>query len=443
MTESRTKPVDVLVVGAGLAGVSAACRLAESGLQVRLVDQALSLGGAVLRQAQQGTDRRLQGVHQAAWQALMNRLHQAGDRVEVSLGLAFSGFDNSGAAMLVHAQQVSHEWLHPQAVVLATGATERVRPRTGWTLPGVMTAGALQILMKTSLRAPQKRVVIAGSGPLLLAVGAQLTKLGQAPLALIEESNPLQHWMKSAALPWAYWREGVAYLFTLIKAGVPIHFGHQVTRIAQGDAGLKLTVQGKSQTLHLETDLVALHDGIMPNSYGMRPEGKLIWRVAGDCALGLGARASAAHGERVALDIIGLLAPLSVSTAATAARIRQLDKAIETENNAQRLIKGIYQSDEAAALRALPSDTVICRCENKTLADLQALGPNPTQREIRLVGRFAMGSCQGRFCSEWVGALSCQSLQPQVKPLVGARWPSKPISIRALTTPSPEDKRGQ
>ena len=441
MTKSVAAQWDVLVVGGGLAGISAVCRLAESGLKVRLVEQALSLGGSVLRQAVQGSDERLKGVHEPAWRTLMARLRCLRDRVDISLGVAFSGFDSTGSVVVVHTQAATHERLDPKAVILATGATERVRPRLGWESPGVMTVGALQIMMKTSLRAPQKRVLVAGSGPLLLAVGAQLTRMGQPPVAVVEAAHPFRHLIKSAQLPWRYWQEGAGYLATLLKAGVPIYQGHEVTRIGMTDeSGLQVTLERQGKNFHLATDYVALHDGIQPNNYGMRPDGQPLWHVAGDCSLALGARAAAMHGELVALDIIQQLSAHGAHSSQIKAQEDGLRQAIKKEEKAQKLLREIYQVDEAPALNALSPDTVICRCEHKTLRDLRALGPDATNREIRLLGRFAMGACQGRFCSEWLNVIRGKTQTPEGLQLMGKHWPAKPISIQALVQEASENK---
>ncbi|MFZ2102409.1 MAG: oxidase, partial [Oricola sp.] len=103
---------------------------------------------------------------------------------------------------------------------------------------------------------------------------------------------------------------------------------------------------------------------------------------------------------------------------------------LEKERAAQRRLARIYANDGAARLAALPAETVICRCENKTLGDLQALGAAPTDRELRLTGRFAMGRCQGRFCAEWVRALA--GLQSDATQIGAMRLPVRPIAIADL-----------
>jgi len=420
----------VLVVGAGLAGMGAACALADMGLRVRLVEQAPVLGGAVLRQALQGADHRLHGPHQAHGTRLMQRLQQHHRSVRVSCGCQFGGVDAQGQALLVHARQATHEMLQPRALIVAVGATERVRPRPGWHLPGVMTAGAIQVGMKTSLAPPSGRIVLAGSGPLLLAVGAQMTRMGAPPLAIVEAANPLGRWLQALRLPTAYALEAAGYWLTLKRAEVPVWTQSEVIDITREAAGLRVRVATPAGVRQWDIDTLGLHDGIVPNDYGLRPSDRLIWRIAGDCHEALGARAAAAHGELVAREIGALLMPDSATGRGSVLR------RLERERRAQARLKSIYQYDEDRALRQLPLDTVICRCENRTLGDLKALGERPSVREIRLLGRFAMGACQGRFCGQWVQRLSGTQATPGASALMGAHWPSRPLSIQALVTPA-------
>ena len=129
-----------------------------------------------------------------------------------------------------------------------------------------------------------------------------------------------------------------------------------------GESGLQVTLERQGKTFRLATDYVALHDGIQPNNYGMRPDGQPLWRVAGDCSLALGARAAAMHGELVALDIIQQLSAHGAHSSQIKAQEDGLRQAIKKEEKAQKLLREIYQVDEAATLNALSPDTVICRC---------------------------------------------------------------------------------
>lgn len=424
---------EVLVVGAGLAGMAAACTLAEHGMRVLLVEQAPVWGGAVMRQPATGLDPRLRGPHQSVWERLVQRRRRQRALLSVRCGVQYSGLDADGAALLVELGQSTHFLARPRAVVIATGASERVRPRPGWQLAGVMTAGAIQVGMKTRSLAPVGRVLLGGSGPLLLAVGAQMVRMGNPPIAIVEAANPLARWHHAWPLPLAYWREAAGYAWTLQRARVPMVAGAQLRAIEQVDTGLRVevaTVRG-SKTWH-EADLVGLHDGIEPDVYGPAAPASVMVRRAGDCHEALGARAAAHHGERIAHELASALRGLpEPATAPTGVLAR--------EQRAQAVLRRIFQHDEKAPLHSLPDDTIVCRCERRTLRDLRSLGPEPSAREIRLLGRFCMGACQGRFCAPWVRQLAGTGDTAALRDLdlMGSHWPAKPVSIRALVTESP------
>ncbi len=407
----------VLVVGAGLAGLAAAVELARAGLKVLVVDRGQAPGGAVHRQPLAGVRSVASAVQRKRWQAVMAAVEAQGARIVIRCGTRFGGVDHTGAVLL--SGEVA-AILHPRALVLAVGASERVQPRPGWTLPGVQTACAIQIRIKTLAEAPEGRVLLAGSGPLLLAVGAELCHLGRPPLAIVEAARPLRP-LLAAGLPFGYLAEAAGYLFRLVRAGVPILWGAHLVSIKPAAGGLTAHVETARGARSYVADLIGLHDGITSNDAGLTDCAALPVVRAGDCREALGARAALADGQAkgaaLAASLLGYPAPSE-------------PQELARQRAAQSLLARLYASDGQAALAKLPEDTVICRCENRTLADLRKLGPNPTARELRLDGRFAMGACQGRFCAEWVGRITAPAAPP---PQIGARrWPVTPLSVADL-----------
>lgn len=429
--------VDVLVVGAGLAGVAAACVLAEAGMRVRLVEQAPVMGGAVLRQPLDGMARLLHNSHRATWAALTQRLNRLSTQVQVQCRCQFSGCDSEGRVLLLHSGHSRHEVLTPRAVVVAVGATERVRPRPGWDLPGVSSAGALQVGMKMAGVLPPGRVLLAGSGPLLLAVGAQMVQLGMPPVAIVEAARPARHWRIALGLPWDYWREALGYLWTLRRAGVPVYTGVEVRHIERSGAALQVVAQTPAGEQRWTVDALGLHDGLAPHQYPPVRGDRPLWRAAGDGHEVLGARAAAWQGERVGAEVARLLgAPRHGMD------LRAAEAGLVRERAAQHRLQRMYAVDEVAALADLPPDTVLCRCEHRTMADLRALGRRPSARELRLLGRFGMGACQGRMCGQWVQRLVVGT-PPSDRPhdgvpasWLGAHWPVRPLDIAALLHPA-------
>ena len=402
----------VIVVGAGPAGIAAAVALAEAGVPVRVIDHATAPGGAVHRAALPGAVPVGETSHRRRWASLMARAKG----LNVSLNTRFTGIDARGAVLLTGAQGGV---LTPPGVILALGARERVLPRPGWTLPGVLTAGALQIHLKTLGEAPAGRVLLAGSGPLLLAVGAQMAALGNPPVAIVEAARPFA--AAALGLPAAYLAEGARHRMRLLRAGVPVLTGAVMERI---DPGLIVQVQTRQGRRQFQADLVGLHDGIAPNDSGLGGPSPIPVLRAGDCREALGARAALLDGARAGQAMAAILArhPLPPEPAA-----------LIRERRAQALLARLFARDTDAELSALPPDTILCRCEGRTLADLRAFGPQPTARELRLTGRFGMGACQGRFCADWVARISGQ-------PDLGrSRLPVQPLSIADLMALAPPE----
>ncbi|WP_028028919.1 FAD-dependent oxidoreductase [Gemmobacter nectariphilus] len=417
----------VLVIGAGLAGLAAAVELARAGLPVLVADQAQTPGGAVHRQPLPGVRSIASPVQRRRWAGLMADVQAQGTRITLSMGTAFGGVDHTGAVLLTGA---GARLFRPRALIVATGARERVQPRPGWTLPGVETAGSLQTRLKTLAEAPEGRVLLAGSGPLLLALGAELARLGRPPVAIVEAGRPLSHPIAALGLPMSYLREGAEYLLRLKLAGVPILAGSHLAAIRAEGGALVADIDTPKGRRSLTVDRIALHDGIASNDIGLPDCPALPVLRAGDCREALGARAALADGRAQGAALAArLLGQPQPAPAPEVARQRA----------AQALVARLHAHDGASRLAALPGDTVICRCEARTVNDLRALGPDPTDRQLRLDGRFSMGPCQGRFCAEWTARLAAPDTP---KPRLGApRWPARPIAIADLLA-TPDETQG-
>lgn len=406
----------VLIVGAGIAGLSAAIELARNGIASIIADQAMRIGGMIHRQPVPGISPvSLPWPHRRRWAALTAGLELHRDLISIRLQSRFAGIDHGGEVLVTGSPGF---YLRPSALIFATGATERILPRPGWTLANVRTAGAIQIGLKTSGVAPSGRIVLAGAGPLLFAVGAQLARAGNEPVAIVQAGKPFAPAHGAWKLPFSQLAEAAGYMATLLSHRVPILTGTDVVRITESGDGLELNLQGAAGERVLSADLVGLHDGIRPNSYGATACDTIPFLSAGDCHEALGADAAALDGEHVARRVMARLGGMPDPE-----EPHGLARARET----QGILARMHGGDEAARLAELPDDTVICRCENRTLADLQALGPAPTTRELRLNGRFAMGACQGRFCGEWVNQLAANN--PPSGAVGAMRWPVRPISI--------------
>ncbi len=416
----------ILIVGAGIAGLTAAARIAEAGAEVIVVDQSASIGGNFHRQSSKGGGVKRLKHHRRQWERIQSNLQQQNQRIEVQNQTRFIGLDRTGSVLLSKARSSESVIIHPRAVIMATGAVEKVFPREGWTLPGVMTAGAIQVFMKASGMAFPGRVMLGGSGALLYAVAAQMVHMGNPPIAIVDESTPFRHGLNTLKLPSKYLREGFSFMTSLVKAKVPLLTGAKIIRLQQNGDNKTLSVsimlKGGNKKRYI-VDRIGLHDGMQCNDYGLTPHSSIIVKKAGDCRETLGAMGAERDAIKVADELsidlnIGPVMGFSGDN-------------LEDCRRAQNLLKKIFMKKHGKSITELEDETIICRCENRTARDLREL-KHPTERETRLVGRFAMGACQGRYCTHWVNDYLSQEDNSNPIFLAKQRWPVRPVSVESL-----------
>ncbi|MGB0854880.1 MAG: FAD-dependent oxidoreductase [Pikeienuella sp.] len=450
---------DLIIVGAGPAGLSAAATASQGGLRVLLLDEQPAPGGQIYRNI-------------AANQSSRNWLGQdyaSGARLLLALEhpLVTTRF-NSTVWRLDDGQKVT--WSRngesrtttAQHILLTAGAQERPVPFPGWTLPGVMAAGAAQILMKTAGMLP-KDAVLAGSGPLLYLVAAQMIDAGCPPQALVETQSPRTMVRALRHLPRAVFGlptllKGIGLLRKIRAAGVPRYTaaGHFSVNVAPetkaGDDGaVEFSFQHEGTRKTLTCGLLLSHQGVIPATHMSRSAGiahawnaaQLAFQpladewgatsdprvhVAGDGAHILGADAAIASGELAALDILRLTKRISQDTRnqrSSAARANLF------KNSAIRPFLDALYAPPADVLSP-PDDTIICRCEEVSAGAIrQSLAEGATgPRLIKASLRVGMGPCQGRMCDTSVNGILRDHGVHAAPPK--ARSPVKPVSLGEL-----------
>jgi len=394
-------PHSLLVVGAGPAGLSAAATAAEAGLAVTLLDDNPALGGQIWRGPMPEAE---------PW---LERLHSAG--VQILSATRIVDAPASGHLRAERAGQVLD--LEYRQLVLATGARERFLPFPGWTLPHVLGAGGLQAMAKAGLPIAGKRVVIAGTGPLLIAVAAYLRQHGAQVLALAEQASPAALARFTAQLRLSKIAEGLR--FARILRGVPVYPGAWPVEAQPG--GVRLSVRGRIR--EFACDYIGSGFHLVPNTELAQMLG---------CATQNGSvltndqQQTTVPGVFCAGEPTGIggleRALLEGAIAGAAAAGRQPTPAQIAERD--RLRRFAHRLDRVTALRpelrSLPRpDTFVCRCEDVSFERIREAAALGGWRAAKLLTRCGMGPCQARVCGpalEFLLATPPDGLRPPLFP---------------------------
>ncbi|MBK7548446.1 MAG: FAD-dependent oxidoreductase [Rhodoferax sp.] len=423
MTKADTV-LRVVVVGAGPAGLAAAKVAARPGIAVTMLDDNPAPGGQVWRS---GPGHPPPSRSVAAQQALIR------SGVTTYSGCRVVGIRAPGVLMLdaPNANNVPRA-LAWDRLILATGARERFLPFPGWTLPGVTGAGAAQALIKGGVPAHGKRVMVAGSGPLLLASAATLRAAGASVLMVVEQApaRAMLHFAKRL-IQWPGKLAKAAMLRAQL-AGVPYHWNSHVVA-AEGEGklhSLRVSLDGVQKTI--ACDWLACGFGLQANL---------------ELAYALGCEVDTIHGlPAVKIDQQQQTSVAGVFAVGEATGIGGLDKAWAEGHAAGLAATGQVVKSGLARHTAFgdllsatfvlrpelmqlgQENTTVCRCEDVSLGTLRA---HPDWRTAKLATRCGMGACQGRICTPichdvlgW--PLPSPSLQQ------GIRQPIHPVSLARL-----------
>lgn len=407
---------DVLVIGGGPAGQAAAVSATESGARVAIVDDNPGLGGQIWR----GEQRKASTPEAAEW---LRRVQAA--QIEFLPGARV--YDQPEPGQLLAEMPLAETFdgvlkLGYRKLILATGARERFLPFPGWTLPGVAGAGGLQALVKSGLPIEGKKVVVAGTGPLLLAVAAYLRKRGAQVLLIAEQASQ----RKLLSFGFGLWRSpGKVFQAIQLKRelpGIP-HLTSCWPVTANGDNQLRsVTLQRGQKTWDVACDYLACGFHLLPNTE---------LAVFFGCALREGVvqvdefqqtTMSGIYCAGESTGIGGLDVSLVEGQIAGFAATGQSEKAraLFAERHKHQQFADLLNRTFALReeLKSLPqADTIVCRCEDVSFARLQN---QPAWRAAKLHTRCGMGPCQGRICGgaiEFLLGWPAESVRPPVFPV--------------------------
>ncbi len=449
---------DVVVIGAGPAGISAGACLAEMGMQVCLLDEQQHPGGQIYRNIKKASPKTLRemgedyerGAHlvrrfedsKAAYHQGATVWHLVPD------GSVYVSVKNSSRQIRAH------------YIVVATGAMERPVPFPGWSLPGCMGAGAANNLAKEAGLTPDCNVVLAGSGPLLLLEASLLVGKGVPVQAILETTSKTPSLgallkMFPALKRYDFLMKGLKMVRDIKKSGVPHYKGISELQALGNDRLETVKACHGPNKLKFSADLLLTHFGVIPNTHIYRllkchlewNREQRYWQpitdnwgrtnyenifAAGDGAGVHGARAAEYKGELAALEIAHCLGIIPAYERDNLARPLRLK--LQDDHYPRPFIDAVFAPHFSK--ESFADETVLCRCENIKVKDVRkAVGEGVRDvNELKIVTRCGMGPCQGRMCgpalAEIMGAEL--SLSPDKVGMMTIRPPLKPIPLEEV-----------
>jgi NADPH-dependent 2,4-dienoyl-CoA reductase/sulfur reductase-like enzyme len=451
---------DIAVIGAGPAGMAAATLTARAGLATVLVDENAAPGGQIYRAVKTTPLVRREVLGSDFWRGeqLIGELAASGAEL-LTGALVWSlsrdleiGVSIAGASRMLSARRV----------ILATGALERPFPIPGWTLPGVMTAGGAQTLLKASGLIPSGRVVLAGTGPLLWLLAGQLRRAG-ARITCILDTTGIDNYLRAlphlpAFLLSPYFTKGLALMAE--ARGVRVVRGVSGLAALGSDALGEVAFRTPRGEQRLACDHLLLHQGLAANVNLAMAAGiphrwdprQLCWlpeldglgnsAIPGIAVAGDGARIA---GARVAEERGRLAARAAIATLRGGTReihwLRANLRALAGYARGRTFLDALYRPARASRV---PGDaTLVCRCEEVTAGEIRdcvrhgCAGPN----QLKAFLRCGMGPCQGRLCGLTVTELiaECTGRSPQEVGYFRLRPPVKPIGLAELAALPKQD----
>lgn len=454
---------DLVIIGAGPAGLAAAALAGKAGLSTLVLDENNQPGGQIFRAVTSTPVKRRDVLGDDYWcgERLVTEARAGGATIIQGATVWSLDRDLQIAVSVLGQSQI----ITARHVILATGAQERPFPIPGWTLPGVMTVGAGQTILKSSGLVPDGKAVIAGTGPLLWLYAAQVLRAG-GKIEVILDTTPYGNYWRAIpyALPFVfspYRAKGLA-LMREVKRKVAV-VSNIVSLAALGNGNLNEVAYRRmaGAERRIAADTLLLHQGVVPNVNLAMAAGvehrwndkQLCWlpeldadgntsvkgiAIAGDGAGIGGALAATERGRIAALAAVAALTPDRLNHLPTRSNMAA---ALQQAERGRTFLDVLFQP--AQQFRRPDGETIVCRCEEVNAAQIKETiglgveGPN----QLKSFLRCGMGPCQGRLCGLTVTELIAQmrNVSPGAVGYYRLRPPVKPIALKELAAmPKPE-----
>jgi len=468
--ESEQFQIPLVIIGGGPAGLSAAIAAAQAGVQVLVIDENRLPGGQIYRQLPPtfNVDRASRlGKDFTDGRKLFKQVEDLSPSITVwNDALVWSVFEPNQLAVERNNKLIL---IHARAIIVATGAYERPFPVEGWTLPGVMTVGGAQTLLKSQRVLPGNRVLLAGTGPLQWVVADQMLAAGMKIVAVTES---VSHLIRGSYIfdlirqPRLMF-QGLKYLMRLKREGVPVLKSSILAGIQGRESVEGAVVERIDDRLNrvpatrqvFEVDTVCIGYGLIPNTWlthmlGCKHEYDALtggWApvygnhmetdkpgilVAGDGAGVAGVLVATCEGTIAGLFAAALAGVISRDDAENAAR--PVQRKLDALRKFRYAMDCIYKI-EPDLYSNISDDTIICRCEGVTAGEVRdsirkgTFNPN----DIKKRTRAGMGYCQGTNCLPTIAMILMNEFDvlPEALPWMTTRPPARPIPLSLLAMP--------
>jgi NADPH-dependent 2,4-dienoyl-CoA reductase/sulfur reductase-like enzyme len=458
---------ELIIIGAGPGGIAAAVEAAEAGVAVKILDENPKPGGRIYGQLNDGfklINPRFLGPDYEKGKALLTEFDALREKIDYRHdALVFGTFENR--EMAFH-QAGKGGRLRYNKLMVATGAYDRPVPFPGWTLPGVLTAGGAQTLVKMQRVLPGKNILFAGTGPLQLVVANQVLDGGGKVEAIIE-AGEINNWLKllkGFSRNWGLLTDGLQYMRAIRKAGVPLLRKHIILEARGKNQVEEAVIAGVDKDWRpvektrriLKVDTICLGYGLVPSveltrllgcQHRYAPElgGWIPARtedmetsVPGVFAVGDGAGVGGSAMAMLEGRIAGISIARSLGYISSEEAHKRKKPYLTDMKKISRLRDALDQisSPRPGLFELANDDTIICRCEELTLGDIKSAIDKGTSEmnELKRITRMGMGRCQGRMCAPAVQEIIARQTQTPAAEIqyLNQRPPIKLVPINVL-----------